>query len=51
MEALDGAAKAAGITILNEVGLDPGIDHLTAMRIIDDTKVATPCPVFADTQW
>ena len=27
--------KDAGITILNEIGLDPGIDHLTAMRTID----------------
>lgn len=29
-------AQAAGITILNEIGLDPGIDHLTAMRTIDE---------------
>ncbi len=36
MQALDGEAKAAGIIILNEIGLDPGIDHLSAMRIIDD---------------
>jgi saccharopine dehydrogenase-like NADP-dependent oxidoreductase len=28
-------AEAAGITILNEIGLDPGIDHLTAMHTID----------------
>jgi saccharopine dehydrogenase-like NADP-dependent oxidoreductase len=28
-------AKAAGVTIMNEIGLDPGIDHLTAMRTID----------------
>ncbi|MBN1773190.1 MAG: saccharopine dehydrogenase NADP-binding domain-containing protein [Deltaproteobacteria bacterium] len=34
MRALDGEAKAAGITILNEMGLDPGIDHMSAMRII-----------------
>ena len=26
----------AGITILNEVGLDPGIDHMSAMKIIDN---------------
>lgn len=25
----------AGITIVNEVGLDPGIDHLLAMECID----------------
>ena len=35
MQALDQSAKEAGIIILNEVGLDPGIDHMSAMRIID----------------
>ncbi|HNW68979.1 MAG TPA: saccharopine dehydrogenase C-terminal domain-containing protein [Bacteroidales bacterium] len=35
MYALDAQAKEAGIIILNEVGLDPGIDHMSAMRIID----------------
>lgn len=35
MQDLDGAAKEAGIIILNELGLDPGIDHMSAMRIID----------------
>jgi len=34
MKALDGRAKAAGITILNEIGLDPGIDHMSAMKVI-----------------
>jgi saccharopine dehydrogenase (NADP+, L-glutamate forming) len=34
MKALDKKAKAAGILILNECGLDPGIDHMSAMRII-----------------
>lgn len=28
--------KEAGIAILNEVGLDPGMDHMSAMKIIDD---------------
>jgi len=36
MRALDGEARDAGIIILNEIGLDPGIDHMEAMRIIDD---------------
>lgn len=31
-------AAEAGITILNEVGLDPGIDHLLALECIDDVK-------------
>ncbi len=35
MQALDAQAKEAGIIILNESGLDPGIDHMSAMRIID----------------
>lgn len=35
MRALDAEAKTAGIIILNELGLDPGIDHMSAMRIID----------------
>ncbi|MDD4603010.1 MAG: saccharopine dehydrogenase C-terminal domain-containing protein [Bacteroidales bacterium] len=34
MRALDAEAKAAGIIISNEMGLDPGIDHMSAMRII-----------------
>jgi saccharopine dehydrogenase-like NADP-dependent oxidoreductase len=32
---LDESAKNAGIIFLNEIGLDPGIDHMSAMRIID----------------
>jgi saccharopine dehydrogenase-like NADP-dependent oxidoreductase len=38
MQALDGAARAAGVTVLNEIGVDPGIDHMSAMRIIDAVK-------------
>jgi saccharopine dehydrogenase (NADP+, L-glutamate forming) len=34
MRALDGQAKKVGVTLLNEVGVDPGIDHMTAMKII-----------------
>jgi saccharopine dehydrogenase (NADP+, L-glutamate forming) len=34
MADLDVAAKAAGVILLNEVGVDPGIDHMTAMRVI-----------------
>ncbi len=34
MRALDDDARDAGIIILNESGLDPGIDHMSAMRII-----------------
>jgi saccharopine dehydrogenase (NADP+, L-glutamate forming)/spermidine synthase len=34
MQALDGRAKEAGVILLNEIGLDPGIDHMSAMKII-----------------
>lgn len=35
MSALDQEAKDAGIIIMNEIGVDPGIDHMSAMRVID----------------
>ena len=35
---LDEAAKQAGVLILNEIGLDPGIDHMSAMQVIDKIK-------------
>jgi saccharopine dehydrogenase-like NADP-dependent oxidoreductase len=34
MRELDGRARERGVVILNEVGLDPGIDHMEAMRVI-----------------
>lgn len=36
MAAFDQEAKEQGLIFLNEIGLDPGIDHMSAMRIIDD---------------
>lgn len=38
MKNLDGEAKRAGILLLNEVGLDPGIDHMEATRIIHEVE-------------
>ena len=35
MKDLNEAAKNAGILFLNEIGLDPGLDHMSAMKIID----------------
>ena len=32
---LDAEFKAAGLVVLNEMGVDPGIDHMSAMRILD----------------
>jgi saccharopine dehydrogenase-like NADP-dependent oxidoreductase len=34
MKQLDKRAKRASILLLNELGLDPGIDHMSAIRII-----------------
>jgi saccharopine dehydrogenase-like NADP-dependent oxidoreductase len=36
MRELDAAAKDAGIVVFNEIGLDPGIDHLYAVKTIDE---------------
>lgn len=33
--ALDNAAKKRGIILMNEIGVDPGIDHMSAMQVID----------------
>lgn len=38
MLAFHDQAKAAGIIIMNEIGVDPGIDHMSAMRLIDQIK-------------
>ncbi|MHC5080715.1 MAG: saccharopine dehydrogenase C-terminal domain-containing protein, partial [Planctomycetota bacterium] len=34
MRALDAEAKEKGLLLLNEIGVDPGIDHMSAMRVI-----------------
>lgn len=36
MRSLEAEAKAAGIVMLNECGVDPGTDHMSALKIIDD---------------
>lgn len=36
--ALDAACKEKGLLFLNECGLDPGIDHMSAMQIIHDLQ-------------
>jgi len=40
MSALDGAAKRAGVALVNEVGLDPGIDHIMAHWLVADYRAA-----------
>ncbi|UJR16111.1 hypothetical protein I4U23_003023 [Adineta vaga] len=61
MKSLHDEASAANITLLNEVGLDPGIDHMLAMELFElirddggriDSYVSycggLPAPEFAD---
>ena len=38
MQSLDSAAREKGLIFLNEVGVDPGIDHMAAMKTIDEIK-------------
>src|SRR5690606_16228431 len=38
MEDLDKAVKAKGLIFMNEIGVDPGIDHMSAMKIIDQIR-------------
>ena len=38
MQELDAAAKEAGIIIMNEVGVDPGVDHMSAMKVLDEIQ-------------
>ena len=39
VKSLDEEAKTKGLLLLNEIGVDPGIDHMSAMKIIDEIKV------------
>jgi saccharopine dehydrogenase-like NADP-dependent oxidoreductase len=38
MQSLDAAAKENNLIFMNEIGLDPGIDHLSAMKVIDEIR-------------
>jgi saccharopine dehydrogenase-like NADP-dependent oxidoreductase len=64
MQALDAEAREAGVMLLNEIGLDPGIDHLAATRMIHDAAASgatidgffsccggLPSPEAADNPW
>ena len=64
MRDLDAAARDAGVLLLNECGLDPGLDHMSAMRVIDRVqrdggKILSfesctgglPAPEAADNPW
>jgi saccharopine dehydrogenase (NADP+, L-glutamate forming)/spermidine synthase len=64
MRALDAEARDAGVLLLNECGLDPGLDHMSAMRVLDRVRAAgghvarfssccgsIPAPEAADNPW
>ncbi|KAF6795457.1 saccharopine dehydrogenase [Colletotrichum sojae] len=38
IRALEASPTEAGITIVNEVGVDPGVDHLAAVKIIEEVR-------------
>lgn len=38
MQALDTDAKQNNLIFMNEIGLDPGIDHMSAMKVIDEIR-------------
>ncbi len=40
MQALNESAKANGLVFMNEIGVDPGIDHMSAMQVIDRIRAA-----------
>ncbi len=40
MQALDEEAKANDLVFMNEIGVDPGIDHMSAMQVIDRIRDA-----------
>lgn len=38
MESMDAEAKKKDLVFLNELGLDPGIDHLSAIKMLDEVR-------------
>ncbi|WP_264552575.1 saccharopine dehydrogenase family protein [Flavobacterium sp. N2038] len=38
MQALNEEAKKNNLIFMNEIGLDPGIDHMSAMKVIDEIR-------------
>ena len=43
IKALDESARKKGIVLMNECGVDPGIDHMSAMQMIDKIKAEGGC--------
>jgi saccharopine dehydrogenase-like NADP-dependent oxidoreductase len=50
LRAMNEGARKKGLTFIAELGLDPGIDHLSAMRIIDGLK-KKGCRIFSFRSW
>jgi saccharopine dehydrogenase (NADP+, L-glutamate forming) len=40
MRALDDAARARGLSFVNEAGLDPGLDHMMAHQLVSEYRAA-----------
>ena len=38
MQELDQVAKENNLILMNEIGLDPGIDHMSAMKVMDEIR-------------
>jgi saccharopine dehydrogenase-like NADP-dependent oxidoreductase len=38
MQALDAEAKENNLVFMNEIGLDPGVDHMSAMKVINEIR-------------
>ena len=38
MQSLHDAAVESGVVLMNEIGLDPGIDHMSAMKMMDNVR-------------
>ncbi|SHJ48309.1 Saccharopine dehydrogenase, NADP-dependent [Arenibacter nanhaiticus] len=38
LKALDKAVTEKGLVFMNEIGLDPGIDHMSAMQVLDSIR-------------
>jgi len=38
LKALDKEVKEKGLVFMNEIGLDPGIDHMSAMQVLDSIR-------------
>jgi saccharopine dehydrogenase-like NADP-dependent oxidoreductase len=38
MQSLNSSAKSKGLVFMNEIGVDPGIDHMSAMQVLDGIR-------------